>query len=223
MVSDPSALRDVTEGPTGIGAVADQSTTVLQMSTVNPAAVARLVSVLPASVGLLDTPVLGSLAEAESGSLRLFVGGPGPLVERWQPELAELGALMHLGPVGAGTAAKLVANSTLLTTLGQIGEALSLAQALGLPRDVAFEVLSCTPVAAQAERRRRAVETGEYPLHFTLKLAHKDGTLIVDAAKGAAVDLRLAAAARSWFTDADEAGWGEGDYSSILAYMLRPR
>ena len=40
MVSDPSALRDVTEGPTGIGAGADRSTTVLQMSTVNPAALA---------------------------------------------------------------------------------------------------------------------------------------------------------------------------------------
>ena len=223
MVSDPSALRDVTEGPAGIAAGAGESTTVLQMSTVSPAAVARLASVLPESVGLLDTPVLGSLAEAESGSLRLFVGGPGPVVERWAPQLAELGTVVHVGPVGAGTAAKLVANSTLLTTLGQIGEALMLAQALGLPRDVAFEVLSATPLAVQAERRRLAVESDEYPLHFTLKLARKDGTLIAEAADDAGIDLRLAAAARRWFTDADEASWGEGDYSAILAYMLRSR
>jgi 3-hydroxyisobutyrate dehydrogenase-like beta-hydroxyacid dehydrogenase len=217
MVSDPPALREVTEGPRGIVEAADGSTTVLQMSTVDPAAVARLESVLPSEAGLLDVPVLGSLKEAESGSLRLFAGGASSLVERWTPELETLGTVVPVGPVGAGTAAKLVANSTLLGTLGQLAETLSLAQALGLPRHVAFDVLSTTPLAAQAERRRGAVESGEYPLHFSLRLAGKDGTLIENASE---LDLRVSAAAASWFDEADEAGWGDLDYSTILAYVL---
>jgi 3-hydroxyisobutyrate dehydrogenase/2-hydroxy-3-oxopropionate reductase len=219
-VSDPSALRDVTEGPVGVSATADASTTVIQMSTVKPEAVARLASVLPASADLLDAPVLGSLREAESGSLTIFVGGPEQLVGRWASELSALGTVVPVGPLGAGTAAKLVANSTLLTVLGQLAESLSLAQSLGLPRDVAFDVLSATPLAAQAERRRRAVETDEYPLHFSLALARKDATMMLDAAASAGADLRLTSAVRTWFAEADDAGWGERDYSSILAYVL---
>ena len=91
MVSDARALRDVTEGPEGVAAGAGASTTIVQMATVGPDAVARLASVLPAGTGLLDAPVLGSLSEVESGSLKIFVGGPAELMERWSPLLAALG------------------------------------------------------------------------------------------------------------------------------------
>lgn len=87
MVSDPAALRAVTEGPSGVAAGVGASVTVIEMSTVGPAAVSRLMSLLPAGTALLDAPVLGSLAEAESGSLRIFVGGPASLVEQWTPLL----------------------------------------------------------------------------------------------------------------------------------------
>src|SRR5918911_3052805 len=79
MVADPAALRDVTEGPEGVAAGAGGDTTVIDMSTIGPDAVRHLASVLPEGVGLLDAPVLGSRAEAEAGTLRVFVGGaPAP-------------------------------------------------------------------------------------------------------------------------------------------------
>jgi 3-hydroxyisobutyrate dehydrogenase-like beta-hydroxyacid dehydrogenase len=220
MVSDPNALRDVTEGPTGIAASAGVSTTVVQMSTVGTEPVSRLASLLPAGTGLLDAPVLGSIAEAESGSLTIFVGGPLPLVERWTPILSEFGSPIHVGPLGAGSAAKLVANSTFFGVLGVLGEALTLARALGLPDDVAFEVLAATPLAAQAERRRPSLESGEYPARFSLSLARKDAELILAAAAAAGADLRLAKAARTWLQEAEEAGLGDLDYSAVLAHML---
>ena len=74
MVADPAALQAVTEGPDGVVAGASASLTVVEMSTVGPAAVARLASPLPRATGLLDAPVLGSLDEAESGSLVIFAG-----------------------------------------------------------------------------------------------------------------------------------------------------
>src|SRR5437867_12176551 len=74
MVADPAALREVTEGPDGVAAGAGPSTTVIQMSTVGLDPVTRLGSALPPGTELLDAPVLGSVAEAESGSLRIFVG-----------------------------------------------------------------------------------------------------------------------------------------------------
>jgi 3-hydroxyisobutyrate dehydrogenase-like beta-hydroxyacid dehydrogenase len=220
MVADPAALRDVIEGPEGVAAVAGPATTVIQMSTVGWASVREVAPALPAGTGLLDAPVLGSVTEAESGSLQVFVGGPSELFERWIPLLTVLGTPIHVGSLGAGTAAKLVANSTLFGVLGVLGEALSLARRLGLSDDAAFAVLAGTPLAAQAERRRPSVESGEYPLRFRLSLAVKDAGLILDAAWSTAAELRLAEAMRTWIVDADEAGLGDQDYSMVLARII---
>jgi 3-hydroxyisobutyrate dehydrogenase len=81
-------------------------------------------------------------------------------------------------------------------------------------------VFAATPLAAQAERRRTSIETGEYPPRFPLRLARKDADLIAAAAEGAGVDLRLAAAAASWLADAEDGGLAEQDYSALLARIL---
>jgi 3-hydroxyisobutyrate dehydrogenase/2-hydroxy-3-oxopropionate reductase len=222
MVADPEALQAVTEGPDGVAAGVGDAT-VIEMSTVGPAAVERLASALPESAGLLDAPVLGSRDEVESGSLRIFVGGPAELVERWRPLVSVLGSPLHVGELGSGAAAKLVANTTLVGTIGLLGESLALADGLGLPREQAFEVLAATPLAAQAERRRDAIEAGDYPPRFALYLARKDADLVAAAAEQAGVDLRLTDAARAWLAEADEAGWGDRDYSAVLAWILGSR
>ncbi|MGH2545743.1 MAG: NAD(P)-dependent oxidoreductase, partial [Actinomycetota bacterium] len=110
VVADPPALVTVTEGPEGIAA-AEGSTTLIEMSTVGPAAIDRLASALPDRIRLLDAPVQGSLGEAEGGSFRIFVGGEPSEVERWMPLLSVLGSPIHVGPLGAGASAKLVTNS----------------------------------------------------------------------------------------------------------------
>lgn len=227
MLADPGALRDVTEGADGVveglqsaGGRAGVGATLIDMSTVGPEAVRRLAEVLPDGVGLLDAPVLGSIDEAAAGTLRLFVGGPGELVERWAPLLGVFGTPVHVGPLGSGAAAKLVANTTLFGVLGVLGEALALAKGLGLERDKAFEVLAGTPVAAQAERRRPFVESGEYPTRFALDLALKDAALAMEAATAADVDVRLIPAAQSWLAEAAAAGQGSQDYASVLSTIL---
>lgn len=217
MLADPAALGAVTASlAEGVGA----DTTVIEMSTVGPRAIAELAGALPDGTPLLDAPVLGSTSEIEAGALRIFVGGPAEVAERWTPLLSALGTSVHVGPLGSGAAAKLVANSTLLGALGVLGEALALADGLGLSREAAFAVLAGTPMGAQAERRREAIESGEYPKRFSLRLGLKDATLVTDAARAAGVDARLAEAARSWFEGADAAGLGERDYSAVLAYIL---
>jgi 3-hydroxyisobutyrate dehydrogenase-like beta-hydroxyacid dehydrogenase len=223
MLADPEALRAVVEGADGIAAEAGEGVTVIEMSTVGPAAIQRLRSSLPEGTGLLDAPVLGSLLEVEAGSLRIFVGGPEPLVERWTPLLSELGTPHHVGPLGSGAAAKLVVNSTLFGVLGVLGEAVALGRGLGLTPEATFDVIASTPVAAQAERRREAIESGDYPRRFSLSLAVKDAELVAEAAAGADVDVKVAAAALEWLHEADEAGWGDQDYAEVLAWMLGQR
>jgi len=211
MVADPPALRAVTEGPEGIAAGADETRTVIEMSTVGPEAIERLASHLSAQ--LLDAPVLGSLSEAEAGTLSIFVGGEREPFERHSDLLAVLGNPLYVGPSGSGAAAKLVVNTTLINVIGALGEALALAEVLGLSRETAFAVLGTTALAAQAERRRPALESGEFPPRFPLRLARKDADLIAEQG----LDLRVTMAARSWLA---EAGDGNQDYSAVLARIL---
>jgi HAD superfamily hydrolase (TIGR01450 family) len=220
MVSDPEALRDVTEGPTGIVAGAGTSSTVVEMSTVGPAAVERLRSALPERTGLLDAPVLGSLKEAESGLLTIFVGGPRPLFDQARPILSELGTPIHAGNLGCGAAAKLVANAAHFDTLVALGEAVALSTGLGLSRAVTYQVLAATPLALQAERRRRAIETRDYPTRFALTLARKDARLISAAAAAAGVRLKLTSAAETWLAESEEFGLGNQDYTAVLDAIL---
>ena len=219
MVADPRALVDVTEGPEGVVAGVGEGTTVIQISTVGQESISRLASLLSEDA-LLDSPVLGSVSEVEAGTLNVFVGGEPELVERWTPLLSTLGTILHVGPVGAGTAAKLVANTTLVGVIGVLGEALALAEGLGLSREAGFEVLGRTALADQAERRRPAVESGEYPARFALYLARKDADLILEAAAKTGVELRLTKGARDWLAEAEEAGLGDADYSAVLARIL---
>jgi 3-hydroxyisobutyrate dehydrogenase-like beta-hydroxyacid dehydrogenase len=204
MLANGEALREVTHGL--------EPRLLIEMSTVGPDVVRELAERMP----VIDAPVLGSRSEAESGTLHVFVGATPEQYAQWSPLLSALGTTHHVGPLGAGASAKLVANSTLFGTIGVLAEALRLADVLGLSREAAFEVLAATPIAAQAERRRPALEAGDYPPRFTLSLARKDADLV----GAAAPELRIAQAARSWLVDADDAGWGDRDYSAVLGWLL---
>lgn len=130
------------------------------------------------------------------------------------PLLSVFGTPAYVGPSGWGAAAKLVANTTLFGVLGLLGVVVALGDARGLRRDVVFDVL-----AAQAERRRPALDSGDFPLRFRLALVHKDVGLVLQAAaggrgrhaahRGGQVVLRRRGRRRS----------GDRDYSTILAHI----
>src|SRR5262249_631217 len=127
---------------------------------------------------------------------------------------------LHVGPLGSGAAAKLVANAAVFGTVGMLGETISLAQALGLPPDTAYRVLAATPLAAQAKRRRPAIEAGEYPPRFALTLARKAARVRKEGGGGAGADRGLRAAVETWLADAERAGLGDRDYTAMLQTIV---
>lgn len=222
MLADPQALRSVSEGPNGIAAGAHPALIVAEMSTVGPAAVRMLASMLEPTARVVDAPVLGSILEAESGGLTIFAGGPSDAVDTVEPVLACLGSVVRVGPLGTGAAAKLVANAALLGTLTVLGEALALADGLDLSPAATAAVLAATPLAEQAKRRLALIEAGDYPRRFALSLARKDADLIIEAAGAAALRTPALEATRSWLRTAETDGRGESDYTSMLATILSP-
>jgi 3-hydroxyisobutyrate dehydrogenase-like beta-hydroxyacid dehydrogenase len=220
MLAGPEALRSVTEGDDGLLTGLREGSVLVEMSTVGPQAVAQLSEAMPARASLLDVPVLGSLPQAESGSLKLFAGGDDAAFERARPLLETLGEALRTGPLGSGAAAKLVANATLVGTIALLGETLALADALGLSREAVWEVLAATPLDAQAERRRPAVDSGEYPPRFRLSLGRKDAELVQAAGAEAGLELPALDAARAHLAAAEAAGLGDEDYSAVLKHIV---
>jgi 3-hydroxyisobutyrate dehydrogenase len=139
------------------------------------------------------------------------------VLEEARPVLELLGSVLHIGPLGSAAGAKLIVQTTLVGTLALLGEALALAEAVHVPREVMFDVLAQTPLAAQAKRRRPMVESGDYSASFRLSLARKDLDLVAETAQRAGLHLRLDEAARSWLLDAEDDGRGHQDYTAIIA------
>jgi 3-hydroxyisobutyrate dehydrogenase-like beta-hydroxyacid dehydrogenase len=218
MLADPAAVDDVLFGDHGVVAGIRPGATVVEMSTVGPAAVRDIGSRLPDGVQLLDAPVLGSVPQATDGTLKVFVGGDPAVFDSCRPLLETLGTPVHLGPLGAGAAMKLVANSTLGTLMCGLAEALALADALGLEQAAVLDILAGSPIGATVRSKRQLIESGEYPANFKLALAAKDLGLVTAAADEAGLGLKLAPAARAWLEAADGAGLGDLDYSAVVAH-----
>lgn len=223
LVSDESAARAVMAGADGV-AVADRSgLVVVLMSTVGVQATYDLHALLT-HAGFVDAPVLGSITEAEGGELTVLAGGSDDANDDAVGVLSALGRVVRVGPVGAGQAAKLVANSALFAVVTALGETIAFADAVGLPRDIAYDVLAQTALGPQAERRRAAVESGDYAPRFALSLAHKDAALARHAAVAAGrPDLRVLAGAGGWLEKAVAAGLSARDYTAVLELITRGR
>jgi 3-hydroxyisobutyrate dehydrogenase len=117
--------------------------TIIVSSTVLPSTVIAL-SEQASKVGLdlIDAPVSGGAERASVGTLTLLIGGEQAAVRRCWPILESFGrALFHLGPVGAGSAGKLVNNLLSLGGNILILEAMQLAEAYGISEDAVTEFI----------------------------------------------------------------------------------
>ena len=219
MLADPEAVDEVLFGPNGLASGLAAEATVVEMSTVGPEAVRGIAGRLPPGIDLIDAPVLGSVPQATEGTLNVFVGGTAEQFVRWRAVLEPMGRPRHVGPLGAGAAMKLVANSTLGALMTGLGEALALADGLGLDQRDVLDVLADSAIGVTARGKRRLIETGEFPPNFKLGLARKDLRLVSEAARDAGVELRVAPEAGRWLADADQAGLGDLDYSAVVAHI----
>jgi 3-hydroxyisobutyrate dehydrogenase len=134
MVRDDAQVSDVIGGTDGILDSARPETVVVIHSTVEAATPARMAEVTAGhGVHVIDAPVSGGAMGAHEGTLALMVGGSDAAVELARAPLEHLGTLVaHLGPIGAGTRAKLARNLITFASFGAVGEALRLAEAAGV-------------------------------------------------------------------------------------------
>jgi 3-hydroxyisobutyrate dehydrogenase-like beta-hydroxyacid dehydrogenase len=131
MVRDDEQVRDVMAQILG---AARPGTTVAIHSTVSPDLPARLAAeAAPHRVRVVDAPVSGGATGAHDGTLAILVGGDDEAFGACAEPFALLGSeVVHCGPAGAGTAAKLARNLLHFVAFTAAGEAQRLAEAAGI-------------------------------------------------------------------------------------------
>ena len=195
------------------------------LSTGSPALIRRLHDVLAArGAHVLDAPVSGGPRGAESGRLAIWVGGDREVFERSRAPLDAMGdRVRHIGPIGAGTVAKLVHNSAGYAIQAAIAEVFSAGVKAGVPP---LDLWAALRQGARG-RVRTFDSLGDHflvnhydPPDFALALAHKDISLACELGREVGVPMRLVNLAQQEMREALNRGWEGRDSRSYLLLQL---
>ena len=217
-VSDTPDVEAVLFGTEGVAAGAARGTLVIDCSTIDPTATRDYAARLAGQgIAFVDAPVTGGSEGARNATLAILVGGDPADVERARPVLAAIGrAITHLGPVGAGQAAKAVNQVILAGTYLGVAEGLVLALKAGLDPEQVVAALSTG--AAQSwvlANRSGRMLANDYPLGFRVALHLKDLGIALDLARERGAVLPVAALAAQLEAGLVAIGHADDDMSAL--------
>ena len=220
----PVEVESVALGEQGLLSGLAAGKVYFDLSTNSPAVVRKIHEVFKQKgVHMLDAPVSGGPRGAESGRLALWVGGDEDLFKRLKPVLDASGdQAYYVGPIGAGSVAKLVHNCAGYVVQTALAEVFTMGVKAGV------EPIALWKAVRQGAGGRRRTFNGLAdqflpgtfePPAFTLRLAHKDVSLATALGREHRVPMRLAQATLEELTEALNRGWAERD--SRVAMLLQ--
>jgi 4-hydroxybutyrate dehydrogenase/sulfolactaldehyde 3-reductase len=220
MLPTTAVVEQVVGGAEGLLAHARPGSVVVDMSTIDPSATDRLAAAAVAKgIGFADAPVGRLSSHAERGESLFMVGADDEVFARIRPLLEMMGTTIHhCGRAGTGMRTKLVNNYLAIISCQLNAEAVALSQRFGLDLAKTLDVVHGT-TATNGQLKiawPSKVLKGDTTPGFTIDLAHKDLTLIVDAANAVKVPVPIAAVAREAFSAARSAGQGASDFSAMV-------
>lgn len=219
MLPNSAIVLDAIAGTNGVLANARARAIVMDMSTVAPEVTDQLVEAAgKKGMSFVDAPVGRLASHADRGESLFMVGSSEGDFERLKPLLEAMGTtIYHCGAPGTGTRTKLVNNYLAIVSCHLNAEALTLSQKFGLSLERTLDVIHGTTatngqlkIAWASKVLRGDIEPG-----FTIDLAHKDLTLIIEAANSVKVPVPAAAAAREAYSTARARGFGAKDFSAM--------
>jgi 4-hydroxybutyrate dehydrogenase/sulfolactaldehyde 3-reductase len=220
MLPNSAIVQEAVAGQDGILANARAGAIVMDMSTVAPEVSDQLAAAArEKGLSFVDAPVGRLASHADRGESLFMVGGTDHDFTRVKPLLEAMGTTIHhCGPTGTGTRTKLVNNYLAVVSCQLNAEALTLSQRFGLSLEKTLDVIYGT-TATNGQLKIAwpdKVLKGDIAPGFTIDLAHKDLTLIVEAANSVKAPMPVGAAAREAFSTARARGFGGNDFSAMV-------
>ncbi|WP_432927876.1 NAD(P)-dependent oxidoreductase [Microbispora sp. CA-135349] len=192
----------------------------VDMSSSEPLRTQALAAELSAAgVTVLDAPVSGGVAGAETGTLTVMVGGPGEIVEEVRPVLRAVGRqVTHVGPVGAGHAVKALNNLMSAAHLVASTEALIVAARFGLDPAVVLDVVNTSSGRSGSTEHKfpRFVLPRTFNSGFTAALLKKDVGIAVGLARALEVTTPVADSVLAAWVDACQTLAAAADHTEIV-------
>lgn len=193
--------------------------------TTNSPTVVRSLSARCAEHGIsmLDAPVSGGPHGAKSGKMALLIGGDEKVFNDNRKVLDAIGdQVIYIGPIGAGTVAKLVHNCAGYAIQTALAEVFTVGVKAGVdPLALWSAVRQCSLGRQRTfDRLGRQFLQGSFdPPDFALKLALKDVTLATELGRELGVPMRVANLAHADMTEALNRGWADRD--SRISMLLQ--
>jgi 3-hydroxyisobutyrate dehydrogenase len=174
---------------------------------------------------MVDAPVSGGIAAANSGTLTFMVGGAQDDFVRAEPILSAMGkAVIHAGKSGSGQAAKICNNMLLGASMIATCETFAMAEKLGLDLQTFYDISSkasgqnwsmtsyCpVPGVGPASPADNGYQGG-----FATALMLKDLKLAMEAAQSVGADVPMGERAAELYAAFDNSGQGGLDFSAII-------
>ena len=213
----PKEVEAVALGADGIihGAVA--GTVYADLSTGSPTVMRTLHAAFrDKGVHVLDAPVSGGVTGAQRGTLQVMVGGDESIYREVKGVLQGIGDKVgYMGPIGAGTIAKLVHNMVSITTRAILAEGFTLGVKAGVAPEAILEAIrgaSFGQGLVLSQMIPNIVFKGDFDtVRFACRLARKDIGLATALGREFDVPMPMAALAEQMMVEALARGWGDKD------------
>jgi len=216
----PREVEDVALGKQGILEGVSPEKVYFDLSTISPMAIRRIHNMfLGKGVHVFDAPVSTRGVPGDKLAA-IWVGGDKAIYEKYKHVLDVMADKpIYIGPIGAGSVAKLVHNCSTFMIYQALAETFTMGVKAGLDPLTLWKAVR----EGGAGRRRtfdalavRLLPSPLCPPGFALKLAMKDAALAVEVGRELKVPMRLANLTLEEFTEAFNRGWGDCDYDSFM-------
>jgi 3-hydroxyisobutyrate dehydrogenase len=219
MLPDTDTVEQVLFGCGGVAMGVREGSIVIDMSTISPDKTIEFADRLRAAgCAMLDAPVSGGEKGAEAGTLGIMVGGPHDVFERCHPIFEAMGkTILYTGPSGCGQKTKLVNQLVCATNLLGAVEGLRLARAAGLDAQTTLQAVSSGAASSwMLVNLGQKILQGDFAPGFSIRLQHKDVTLLKDWLGGIGHDFPAADLVYSLFHKAMEAGLADQGNQGLI-------
>ena len=218
MLADAKAIRAVLLSSTVRQEL--KGRTVVQMGTIGPKesqAIGKLV--LDAGGDYLEAPVLGSIAEVQTGKLLVMVGGTPEQFANWADLFRCFGPEPRLiGPVGQAAALKLALNQLIAAEIAAFSLSLGLVLREGIPVDTFMAILKQSALFAPTFEKKlpRLLKRDYAKPNFSTRHLLKDVELFLKEATTAGLNTSSLEGVRPLLTKTIERGMADEDYSALF-------
>jgi 3-hydroxyisobutyrate dehydrogenase len=201
-----------------------RDSTWIDLTSADPTSAAPLVvAARGRGVACLDAPMGGGPPDAAAGTLTLFVGGPAETLAAQRTLLDTLGRVRHVGANGSGYTVKLLVNLLWFGQAVAVGEAMLLAQRVGIEPEHLRSLLADS-AADSGFLRNDAVKLldGDYLETFGLDRCCEELDALVEMARAAGLPFEHGQATRDAYARALE-HFGPRDGELLAVALLEQR